>query len=58
MSWITFVKIKTIGDYISSFIFALKIHFYVKIKIRDIISNGIDLDKCYFEYDLKQYLRV
>jgi len=37
------VKIKVIEDVFVSFIFifALKIHFYVKIKIRETISNEI-----------------
>jgi len=36
------------------FIFALKIHFYVKMKIKDIISNGFDFDKRYPECDPAQ----
>jgi len=37
--------------------FALKIHFYVKMKIRDIISNGLELNKCYLEHDPEQHSR-
>jgi len=37
------------------FIFALKIYFYIKMKITGITS--IDLDKYYSEHDLKQHLR-
>jgi len=37
-----FDKIEIIGGCISYFIFALKIHFYVKMKIRDTIFNGLN----------------
>ena len=38
------------------FIFALKIHFYVKMKIRETISN--DLNKCYSGHDPEQHSKV
>jgi len=46
-------RIMSIEDYFSFsiFIFALKIHFYVKMKIREIISNDIDLNECYPGHD-------
>jgi len=37
------------------FIFALKIHFYIKMKIRDTTSVGFD--KRYLGHDLEQYSR-
>jgi len=47
------IKIKANEDYFSYFHFALKIHFYVKMKIRGITSIG--LDKYFSKYDPKQY---
>ena len=39
------------------FIFALKIHFYIKMKIKSTTSNGFDLDKCYPGHNPEQYSR-
>jgi len=39
------------------FIFILKIHFYVKIKIRGIYSHNLDLDKYYPGHDPEQHSR-
>jgi len=39
------------------FIFALKIHFYVKIKIRSTISNSFDFEKYYPGHDPEQHSR-
>ena len=57
VTWITFVKIK--ARFIAGCISYL--HFYVKMdfsaKIRKIISNVFDLNKCYPRYDAEQHLR-
>jgi len=39
------------------FIFTLKIHFYIKMKIRDTTSNDFEFDKCYSEHDPEQHLK-
>ena len=46
----------SIEDYFSFsiFIFALKIHFYVKMKIRETMSNDLDLNKYYPEHNPEQ----
>jgi len=54
MSWITFVKIKAIGNYFSYFHFYTKNIFLHKNEIRGIISNGLELDKCYQGHDPEQ----
>ena len=54
MSYIIFVKIKFIGDYFFYFHFSIKNYFYVKIKIRGITSNDLNLGKFYPDHNPEQ----
>jgi len=40
------------------FIFALKIYFYVKMKIKETISNNLDLNKYYSKHDPEQEILI
>ena len=58
MSWITFVKIKVIGDYFSYFYFCTENSFLCKNENkRNNLSNDFNLNVCYPKHDSKQYLK-
>ena len=57
MIWITFAKIKVIGSYTSYFNFYIEIIFNEKMKIKEIISNELDLNKYYIGHDSEQHSR-
>jgi len=40
------------------FIFALKIYFYVKMKIKETIFNNLDLNKYYSKHDPEQEILI